>query len=304
MAFALTTRARLLLGPVNRQASLTARQTSRHAADRTFAPPHRALDVGLRRRPFPVHAADLLTGLLTVTRAGLSPAGSNEHVSGPVTSSRHHPFDFRTHVGSGAGAVRAVGGGASVPSRFPGGAQLHGHSSVRLQPLPHRTGREVLPHPAHRCPSPDGMQRSPQRGSCLGQPVQHVRRASNPTKWLLAPRGTHQSTPPATCTDKVGVLPITGGYVVRPAPAVLRPPPPPFRLAVHFPALTGYRTPRSDALSQGAGPGRASPVPVATFRTFHVPYAGRFLEAAFQDLHLVHGLRPDHPGSAPPWSCQ
>ena len=160
------------------------------------------------------------------------------------------------------------------------------------------------PHPAHRCPSPDGMQRSPQRGSCLGQPVQHVRRASNPTKWLLAPRGTHQSTPPATCTDKVGVLPITGGYVVRPAPAVLRPPPPPFRLAVHFPALTGYRTPRSDALSQGAGPGRASPVPVATFRTFHVPYAGRFLEAAFQDLHLVHGLRPDHPGSAPPWSCQ
>ena len=216
------------------------------------------------------------------------------HLTSPPASS----------VGSGAGAVRAVGGGASVPSRFPGGAQLHGHSSVRLQPLPHRTGREVLPHPAHRCPSPDGMQRSPQRGSCLGQPVQHVRRASNPTKWLLAPRGTHQSTPPATCTDKVGVLPITGGYVVRPAPAVLRPPPPPFRLAVHFPALTGYRTPRSDALSQGAGPGRASPVPVATFRTFHVPYAGRFLEAAFQDLHLVHGLRPDHPGSAPPWSCQ
>ena len=82
--------------------------------------------------------------------------------------------------------------------------------------------------------------------------------------------------------SKAGVLPITGGCVVRPAQAVLRPPPSPFRLAAHFPALTGYRAPRSDTISQGAGPGRASPVPVATFQTFHAPYAGRFLEAAAQ----------------------
>jgi hypothetical protein len=31
----------------------------------------------------------------------------------------------------------------------------------------------------------------------------------------------------------------------------------------------------SDDDSQAAGPGRASPVPIATFSTFHAPYAGR-----------------------------
>jgi hypothetical protein len=57
-----------------------------------------------------------------------------------------------------------------------------------------------------------------------------------------------------------------------------------------LPGITGYRTRRSNGkLPQAAGPGRASPVPAATFRTFHAPYAGRFLGAA-------------HPGSSPlPW---
>ena len=55
--------------------------------------PHEwAFDIGLRRGPFPVHAADLLSGLLIVTRAGLAPAGNDEHVSGLVTSSRHRTF--------------------------------------------------------------------------------------------------------------------------------------------------------------------------------------------------------------------
>ena len=36
---------------------------------------------------------------------------------------------------------------ASVPSPYPG-----------FHPLPHRTGREVFPHPAHRQPSSCGIQ--------------------------------------------------------------------------------------------------------------------------------------------------
>ena len=36
---------------------------------------------------------------------------------------------------------------ASVPSPYPG-----------FHPLPHRTGREVFPHPAHRQPSSYGIQ--------------------------------------------------------------------------------------------------------------------------------------------------
>ena len=68
---------------------------------------------------------------------------------------------------------------------------------------------------------------------------------------------------------------------------------------VHFPALAGYRTPRSDG-SQTAGPGRASPVPVATIQTFHALYAGEFIGAALQALHPFHGLHPEERGSALP----
>ena len=55
--------------------------------------------------------------------------------------------------------------------------------------------------------------------------------------WLLD-RGHSPIPPYSTHMDKVGALPITGGSVVRPAPAVLLPPPSPFRLAVHFPGLS------------------------------------------------------------------
>jgi hypothetical protein len=54
----------------------------------------------------------------------------------------------------------------------------------------------------------------------------------------------------------------------------LLPPPTPFRLASTSRLLTGYRSPRSTRLAQPAGPGRASPVPAATIRTFRAPYAG------------------------------
>ena len=56
--------------------------------------------------------------------------------------------------------------------------------------------------------------------------------------------------------------------------------------------------------SQAAGPGRASPVPAATFSTFRAPYAGRFIGAAIQALHPFHGLRRDIRGSAPPLSAR
>src|SRR5438874_5504479 len=76
-------------------------------------------------------------------------------------------------------------------------------------------------------------------------------------------------------TDEAAALPITGGYVVRPAQPVLRPPPTPTRPAIHFPVPAGYRTPRSGSTHpQAAGPGRASPVPTATLDTFRAPYAG------------------------------
>src|SRR3954465_5993980 len=104
--------------------------------------------------------------------------------------------------------------------------------------------------------------------------------------------------------NEAAALPITGGSVVRPAQSVLRPPPTPTRQPLHFPAQTGYRTRRSGGSSQSAGPGRASPVPAATFSTFHAPYAGRSLGAAIQALHPFHGLRREYRGSAPPDPAQ
>ena len=57
--------------------------------------------------------------------------------------------------------------------------------------------------------------------------------------------------------------------------------------------------PPTDAAAP-VGPGRASPVPAATIRTFHALYAGKFLGAALQALHPFHGLRRDGLGSALP----
>jgi hypothetical protein len=76
MAFALLLRARLLLGPF--RVSLTTRQASLDAADRTVAPTKVAFDAALRRRAFPPDAGSLLPGLLAATRTGLAPAGGGE----------------------------------------------------------------------------------------------------------------------------------------------------------------------------------------------------------------------------------
>src|SRR5512133_3121928 len=96
---------------------------------------------------------------------------------------------------------------------------------------------------------------------------------------------------------------LTGGCVVRSAQPVLRPPPTPTR-----PAPTSRRAPvigrhaSGSTTPQPAGPGRASPVPAVTIRTFRTPYAGESLAAAIQDLHRFHGLRRDSRGSALPCS--
>ena len=102
--------------------------------------------------------------------------------------------------------------------------------------------------------------------------------------------------------NEAAALPITGGSVVRSARPVhmaasdsLPAPVPPSRLEA------GYRTGRSDSNnSQTAGPGRASPVPAATFSTFRAPYAGRFLRTRSRIKRPFHGLHRDTPGSAPP----
>jgi hypothetical protein len=78
MAFALNVRARLSL--VRTGGTLSTRQASLDATDRSVAPPGWAFDVGLRPGPFPGRAANLLPGPLAVTRTGLSPAGDDELV--------------------------------------------------------------------------------------------------------------------------------------------------------------------------------------------------------------------------------
>src|SRR5262249_59107006 len=67
----------------------------------------------------------------------------------------------------------------------------------------------------------------------LGRPVEHMLQGANPVP--LDSRqggpsrtcGTHQSGPFSVRVNEAAALPLTGGYVVRPARRVLRPPPTP-----------------------------------------------------------------------------
>jgi hypothetical protein len=69
----------------------------------------------------------------------------------------------------------------------------------------------------------------------------------------------------------------------------------------HFPTHAGYRPRHSDrTIPQAARPGRASPVPAITIRTFRALYAEEFFGAAVQALHPFHGLHPTGRGSALP----
>ena len=78
----------------------------------------------------------------------------------------------------------------------------------------------------------------------------------------------------------------------------LRRPPGPRPLPGSSPVI-GRATPAA-AFRRATGPGRASPVPAITIRTFHAPYAGEFFGAVIQALHPFHGLRPTGRGSALP----
>ncbi len=89
MAFTLNSGARHSLCPTQRARPLTTPQASRHATDRSVAPPDRAFDAGLRPDPFPDQAASLLPGLLAATRTGLTPAGDDELTT---------PDELHTHL--------------------------------------------------------------------------------------------------------------------------------------------------------------------------------------------------------------
>jgi len=91
MAFALKLGARHSLVPTltGRMPNDAAGFASRYGPH--LCSPYRALDTGLRPRPFPDEAASLLPGLLAATRAGLSPASdgelTNSRISRYVTAS-------------------------------------------------------------------------------------------------------------------------------------------------------------------------------------------------------------------------
>ena len=94
LAFTVNSAARLPLLPPTRAGPLTTLQTSRNAADRPVAPPHRAFGTGLRPRPFPDETASLLPGLLAATRTGLPPASDDELTNTKI----HHGLTSRCHL--------------------------------------------------------------------------------------------------------------------------------------------------------------------------------------------------------------
>ena len=94
---------------------------------------------------------------------------------------------------------------------------------------------------------------------------------------LLGLTAMHRLLPGSSSTDEAGALRIGPGCVVLDPRSLLSPPPTPTRLDATS-RSTVIRTGCSRAA--GPGPGRASPVPVTTFRTFHVPYAGGFFGVA------------------------
>jgi hypothetical protein len=101
--------------------------------------------------------------------------------------------------------------------------------------------------------------------------------------------------------DEAAALPITGGCVVRSARSVLRPPPTPFRLAVHFPrsSVIGRHAPAT-RLRRSPGRGGSPQFPPPLSERSVPPYAEEFLAAAIQELHRFHGLHPDPEGLGSP----
>src|ERR1700689_4980188 len=87
---------------------------------------------------------------------------------------------------------------------------------------------------------------------------------------------------------------LTGGYAVRPAQPVLRPPPTPVRPAVHFPGspVTGRHAPAAETRRlPGRGGPPQFPPPPSMRSAPHTP--GSPSRLRLQALHRFHGLRPD-----------
>ena len=89
------------------------------------------------------------------------------------------------------------------------------------------------------------------------------------------------------------------GCVVHDPRSLLSPPPTPTRLD----ATSRSTVIRTDcSWAAGPGPGRASPVPATTFRTFHVHYAGGFIGAALPGSSRLPWPSPCYSGLGSPLS--
>src|SRR6478609_9045380 len=127
-------------------------------------------------------------------------------------------------------------------------------------------------------------------GFGLGRPVQRVLQGTHLIQRNLvndkdsavggtSRNGTHRA-PPTTSARIDEAVALPSPAVVLSARPVLRPPPTPTQLASTSQLLASYRSRRSTRITQSDGPGRASPVPAATIRTFRAPYAGESFTAA------------------------
>ena len=130
----------------------------------------------------------------------------------------------------------------------------------------------------------------PSSGVGLGRPVERSLQILDFVQFGgTSHEGTHQPFPVSIRTDEVAALPspavVLSARLDRYYDRLRRPPG-----SMPTSRRNGYRARRSGGTcSQATGPGRASPVPVVTFCTFHAPYAEEFLTAA-------------PPGSSPlPW---
>src|SRR5215218_2219962 len=142
----------------------------------------------------------------------------------------------------------------------------------------------------------------PSPGIGLGRPVKRALQFSDPV-YFGGPshdRGTHQALPCPSRVNEAAALPSPAVVLSARLKAVLRPPPTPSRHPAisRPPPVIGRDAPA--ATRSATGPGRASPVPAVTIRTFHALYAEEFFGAAIQALHPFHGLHPTGRGSALP----
>src|SRR5215831_3162347 len=115
--------------------------------------------------------------------------------------------------------------------------------------------------------------------------------------------GTHRAPPQPHTHRRSSGPSLTGGCVVRPAPAVLRPPPTPFRLTIHFPRslVIGRHAPATPSAGCRAGEG----LPSSRRHCLNVPRPhtpGSPSRLHLQVLRRFHGLRPDPEGLSTP-SC-